>query len=58
MIEYCGKMSEVQQLYLWILRDYLANTRLVVTFQFVIERYISIDHDKDIFHAEILIKVH
>ena len=58
LIEYCGKMSEMQQLYLWILSDYFANTRLIITYQYVVERYIEIDCDNDIFHVEILIKVH
>ncbi|WP_028866380.1 GyrI-like domain-containing protein [Psychromonas hadalis] len=58
LIEYCGKVSEIQQLYLWILSDYLTNTQLIVTYQYVIERYIKVDYNNDIFHLDILIKVH
>lgn len=58
LIEYCGKVSEIQQLYLWILSDYLTNTQLILTYQYVIERYIQVDYNNDIFHLEILIKVH
>lgn len=61
VIEFGGKKSRMQQqmdqLYLWILSDYLANTHLSITYQYIIERYINIDCDNDIFHVEILIKV-
>ena len=60
-IEYAGQKSAMQQqmdqLYLWILSDYFANTHLSITYEYVIERYINIDCEKDIFHVQVLIKV-
>jgi hypothetical protein len=48
-------MNDIQQLYLWLLSEYLSNSQLIVTYQFVIVRYINLDND--ISHVEVLIKV-
>ncbi|PKF60868.1 hypothetical protein CW745_13415 [Psychromonas sp. psych-6C06] len=60
-IEFQGQKSQMQQqmdqLYLWILSDCLVNTQLSITYQYIIERYINIDCDNDVFHVEVLIKV-
>ncbi|WP_434340295.1 AraC family transcriptional regulator [Motilimonas cestriensis] len=57
LIEYAGKMSNIQSFYLWLLSEYFPTTRLTITYEYVVERYLEVDYEEDIFHLEVLIKV-
>ncbi|MCE2595962.1 AraC family transcriptional regulator [Motilimonas cestriensis] len=58
LIEYDGKMSDMQTFYLWLLSEYFPQTRLTITYEYVIERYLEINYEQDIMKLEVLVKVH
>jgi len=57
VIEYIGASVNTEKFYLWLLSEYLPSTNHVLVMPFVVERYINVNCEPDIFHFEVQIKI-
>jgi len=56
---FAGKISQLRHpFYLWLFSEYIPSKHILVAGKTVMERYISVDTDRDQIELEILVKVH